>query len=345
MHRIDDPTAVPTLPAPRPAGAPGYFTGGSPGTGGFLATVVRYEFMNALQEELAAIVGAAAMTLDKTNNNQVLAALRAMLRFKLMQDTTFYVSPTGNDNNDGLTVSTPLLTGQAAWNKALTIDLNNHNLTLKFADGTYTNPLYCTGAPLGANPNGVTILGNVAQPSQVVFAPASGVSCITASLGGSIFVEGVSLTAHGVPTSYQNMGAGLIAGNGGYITFTNVIFGQCDWAHIVGMGSGALVSSNGNPYTIAGGGGSHILTSLGGDCSVANSAVAITGTPAFTQNFATADSHGMMLVYGCAFSGAATGSRFAVSTGGLIHTNGGGVNFLPGSVAGTVNAPTYGVYI
>jgi hypothetical protein len=344
MHRIDDPTAVPTLPAPRPAGTPGYFTGGSPGTGGFLATVVRYEFMNALQEELAAIVAAASITLDKTNNNQVLAALRAMLRFKLAQDTTFYVSPTGNDSNDGLTAATPLRTGQAAWNKALTIDLNNHNLTLKFANGTYTDPLYCTGAPLGANPNGVTILGNVAQPNQVIFAPASGVSCITANNGGVAFVEGVSLTAHGVPASYQNMGGGLVVGSAGYIAFSNVIFQQCDWSHIVALGSG-IVSSNGNPYSIAGGGGCHMLATLGGEVTNANSAVAITGTPAFATSFANADAHGMVITYGAAYSGAATGVRFVVGNGGLIHTNGGGPNFLPGNAAGITSAATYGVYI
>jgi hypothetical protein len=77
MHRIDDPTAVPTLPAPRPQGTPGYFTGGSPGSSGFAATVVRYEFMNALQEEVSAVIEATGIALDKTNNSQLLAAIRA----------------------------------------------------------------------------------------------------------------------------------------------------------------------------------------------------------------------------------------------------------------------------
>jgi hypothetical protein len=344
MHRIDDPTAVPTLPAPRPAGTPGFFTGGSPGTGGFLATVVRYEFMNALQEELVAVIQAAGLTLDKTNDNQLLAALRQMLRFKLTQDTTYYISPTGNDSNDGMTPGTPLKTGQAAWNKALQVDLNNHNLTLQFANGTYNDPLICQGSPLGTSITGVTISGNLSQPNLVVFAPPTGHSAVTADLGGVINVQGVSLAAQGVPASYQNMGAGLISGSGGYIFFGNVIFQHCDWAHIVTTGAG-VVTSNGNPYTIAAGGGSHILAGLGGDISIANSAISLTGTPAFTTSFASASSHGMLVAYGCAFSGAATGQRFYVDTGGLIHTNGGGLNYFPGSTAGVVNAPTYGVYM
>jgi hypothetical protein len=78
MHRIDDPTAVATLPAPRPVGTPGYFTGGSPGSGGFAATIVRYEFMNALQEEISHVIEGAGLTLDKTNNTQLSQALLAL---------------------------------------------------------------------------------------------------------------------------------------------------------------------------------------------------------------------------------------------------------------------------
>lgn len=79
MHRIDDPSAVPTLPAPRPQGTPGYFSGGSPGSGGFAATVVRHEWMNAVQEELVAVIAAAGIPLDKTSNTQLLAALRSLM--------------------------------------------------------------------------------------------------------------------------------------------------------------------------------------------------------------------------------------------------------------------------
>ena len=78
MHRIDDPTAVPTLPAPRPAGTPGYFTGGSPGSGGFAATIVRYEFMNALRRRYRMSSSKRDWHLNKTNNGQLLQALQSM---------------------------------------------------------------------------------------------------------------------------------------------------------------------------------------------------------------------------------------------------------------------------
>jgi hypothetical protein len=285
MHRIDDPTAVPTLPAPRPPGPPGYFTGGSPGTGGFLATRVRYEFMNAIQEELAAIVEDAGLILDKTNNNQVLQALRQMLRFKLMQDEYFYINPNGDDNNDGLTPSTPLKTGQAAWNKGMLVDLNGHNLILQFASGTYLDPLVLAGQPLGIGAqSGIVIQGNVVDPTQVIFAPTGNQSCVSATEGAAALVQGVTLLAHGVPDSYQNMGAGLIATTGGFLSLKSIIFEQCDWCHMMGIGGG-VIETGGNPYQIAGGGEAHIIAAIGGYVANVNSAVSITGTPHFTQGF------------------------------------------------------------
>jgi hypothetical protein len=344
MHRIDDPTATPTLPAPRPQGTPGYFTGGSPGSGGFAATVVRYEFMNALQEEVVAVVLAAGLTLDKTDNGQLLEALRRLVRFKLYQDTTLYISTTGSDQNDGLTPTTALATGQAAWNKAITLDLNGCNLILQFANGTYTNPIACEGQPLGIGAsNGIIISGNVSQPSQVTFSTTN-VSCISAGNGAIVLVQGITLTATGVPGSYQNMGGGLIAGTGGNIIFGNVIFHQCDWAHLVALGNG-VIQSDANPYTIAAGGGRHMLAGLGGYVANVNSAVSLTGNPAFSIGFADAESHGIVASYGAAYSGGATGPRFTVTTGGLIHTMGSGLTFLPGSVAGMIDTATYGVYV
>lgn len=344
MHRIDDPTASPTLPAPRPPGTPGYFTGGSPGSSGFAATVVRYEWTNAVQEELAAIVAIAGLTLDKTNNNQVLQALQQMLRFKLTQDEYLYISPTGNDSSDGLTEGTALATGQAAWNKALTLDLNNHNLILQFAAGTHTTPLSFAGTPLGIGAaSGVILQGDTTTPSNVVIAPPTGFSAVSASEGAAFLIRGVSVQASGVPGSYQNMGGGLVATSGGTIAFSNVNFLHCDWAHIVAGGTGQI-SSNGNPYTIMAGGGNHLLSFLGGYIADVNSAVSLTGTPAFTTAYATASSKGMIASYGNAFAGAATGARYYVGTGGLIMTNGAGPNYFPGNAAGTADGTTFGIY-
>lgn len=74
MHRIDHPTAAATPPAIEPAGDPGYFTEGNP-SGATLATVVTADWANALQEEIANVIEGRGITLDKTQNNQLLEAI------------------------------------------------------------------------------------------------------------------------------------------------------------------------------------------------------------------------------------------------------------------------------
>lgn len=77
MFRIDHASAVPALPAGSPPGTPGYFTQGDPTTGQ-MATVVTQDWANIVQEELVAIVESAGIPLDKSDNTQVLQAIRLL---------------------------------------------------------------------------------------------------------------------------------------------------------------------------------------------------------------------------------------------------------------------------
>jgi len=69
--------------------------------------------------------------------------------------------------------------------------------------------------------------------------------------------------------------------------------------------------------------------------------VTVTGTPTF-NTFATSGNRGEIEAVGTTFSGAATGTRYAVSGNAVISTAGGGANFFPGSGAGS--AATGGQY-
>ena len=55
MQRVSRASAVPSLPSPPAGGTPGFFTGGNPGLGQ-AATVPGYEWFNAVQEELLAVI-------------------------------------------------------------------------------------------------------------------------------------------------------------------------------------------------------------------------------------------------------------------------------------------------
>jgi hypothetical protein len=342
MYRIDNATAGTILPAPTPAGTPGFFTTGN--IGGQLATIVSADFMNGVQEELIAILAAAAIAPDKTVNNQVLTAILALIagntRKKLTAATTIYISPTGNDANDGLTSATALLTGQAAWNLLLGWDLNLHNVTIQFAHGTYSTPLVCSGAPLGLSSNTITFLGDTASPSSVVLAVSSSPATITAIQNSSVVISGMTLTNTFAGTGFCiecGAGAGVVLGPG-------MVFGPATSAHLCATGGGAEINGNGVSYTITGSAANHLNASEGGMVAVTSCAVTLSGSPNFSNCFCVSESGSLVVSNSCTFTGAATGMRYDVSTNSLIDTSGSGASYFPGSVAGTTESATYGVY-
>lgn len=74
MHRIDTSTAQKDKFG---AGKNG-FTGGNPQTGE-LPTALNAEFFDSVQEEIASIIEAAGITLSNASNNQLLAAIKALV--------------------------------------------------------------------------------------------------------------------------------------------------------------------------------------------------------------------------------------------------------------------------
>ncbi len=85
MHRIDTPSRQKDKFG---AGKDG-FTGGDPQTG-TQATQVSADILDALQEEICAVVEGSGLSLDKTNNNQLLTAINI-----LMERTIDAVCPIG----------------------------------------------------------------------------------------------------------------------------------------------------------------------------------------------------------------------------------------------------------
>jgi hypothetical protein len=341
MHRIDDPTAVPTLPAPRPAGTPGYFTGGSPGSGGFLATVVRYEFMNALQEEIAAVVESAGMTLDKTNNAQLLAALRRLYRIPVTADMTIYVNPTtGNDSNDGLSPSTAFLTIQAAINNVYYVyDWHNHGCTIQLADGTYNYSVangYAAnfnGTPFGMEPFQLTLQGNAASPGNVII-NATNANCLQVFGQGTLTVTGVTFTATGTIAGITtNQGLGLVANNGAWVYINNCHFGSCGQTQVSCIDGSVVVVQAGATSNFTGNTQTSLYVAVGGQLWLQGATMNVTGLTV-SDAFIFAQECGTCNGITATFIGSATGSRYNVFANGVIQTGGGGATYFPGSAAG-----------
>ena len=79
MQRIDGSTATPSRPTPAAvSGTPGYFTGGNPSSS-TPATMVTPDWLNAVQEEIAAVIIGAGLTLSKADNAQLFAAIQALI--------------------------------------------------------------------------------------------------------------------------------------------------------------------------------------------------------------------------------------------------------------------------
>ena len=101
MHRISNGTQVTSLPAPAAVtGTPGYATPGVIGT--LAATTIDPDAFNAQQEEIAGVIEAAGITLSKTNNTQLLAALKIVMTGRALDVQVFgtagtftYTPPTG----------------------------------------------------------------------------------------------------------------------------------------------------------------------------------------------------------------------------------------------------------
>ena len=78
MHRIDNSTAVTTMPIRKPQGTEGFFSQGSQ-TAGQLATIVEADILNAMMMEIANVVTRAGITLNKLDDTQLWNAINGLI--------------------------------------------------------------------------------------------------------------------------------------------------------------------------------------------------------------------------------------------------------------------------
>ena len=146
MYRIDSANNVGSLPAKVAAeGSPGYFNN-NPGAGP--GTKVTGDFLNTIQEELVGVIVAAGATPDRTDNAQLLAALRTLFGtptgqgqclFKFVSTTSCKLVPF---QGNGVAVAGAVLQIPAAG-----ISVANTGITL---DGTPASNLAANTTYLGA---------------------------------------------------------------------------------------------------------------------------------------------------------------------------------------------------
>jgi hypothetical protein len=257
-------------------------------------------------------------------------------RIKLLAATTFYVRNDGNDANNGSAnnAANAFLTLQGCYNYlASTLDFGGQNVLIQIGlAGTYTGALNIT-QPWGGGGN-VTLDGG-----GNVIAVASGTAVIVnATLPGSLTVQ----NARFIPTGPANH-----IGHGGYGRLTlgaGVEFGNAQGGdHIEAIGAGAYVYVTGG-YTVSGSHRFNLYAALGGTINMytgvaqtvnvtASYTMGSGGAWAYTETGGRIQAIWNFITYTLG-ANVVTGQKYSSNTNGLILTQGGGVNFFPGTVAG-----------
>lgn len=111
MFRVDTSTATDSLPAPSPAGTPGYFRSGNP-QAGIPATIPGADWFNTMQEELAGLVEHYGLTLDKTDRTQLRQAIEAAIAASTLSYDIASQSQ-AEAGTDNVALMTPLRVAQA----------------------------------------------------------------------------------------------------------------------------------------------------------------------------------------------------------------------------------------
>lgn len=251
------------------------------------------------------------------------------IREVLSAARTYYVRTDGSDSNTGLvnTSGGAFLTSQKAYNViAGNLDLGGQSVTIQIGDGTYATGINASQPWTGGGT--VSILGNLTTPANVVF-NSGDLLAVNCNLPGILTLRGV-----------KGSGQRVINHNGnGQVQYSTIDCGACSGPHILTQAPGAYIQATGS-YTISGSAAAHWRTFFPSVIQAINTlTITLTGTPAFSSAFADAGDQGQIYVGSAqvTMSGAATGTRYQGVKLALIDTNGGGVNYFPGSVAGTVN--------
>lgn len=130
------------------------------------------------------------------------------MRKVLLGPTTFHVSPSGSDVTGNGTAERPLATRSGAYDKLLKgYDLSGHFVTIKIADGLYTDFFNAYGPLLGqlGGHDGVKFVGNVSNPENVVIKPDVG-GCFGCFHNSAYSISGMTLDQSNSPADTLSVG-------------------------------------------------------------------------------------------------------------------------------------------
>lgn len=309
--------------------APSGDAGGAPD-----GSITNAKLANVSSQTIKGRTTAGSGSPEDLSASQVATILAAagLVRELLGANRTYYVRSDGSDSNNGLADNAggAFLTTQKAIDVVMNdVDLNGYDVTIQVRDATRSTSQSVSAPWVGKGT--VTVQGNSGTPANVLF-NGSG-STFTVANGGTLTVKDMELRS--------SSNHCLVANNGGQIKFQNIRFGATANGQHLRCANFGLIEATGN-YSITGSAQRHVVSDGGAGIDVAGRTVTLSGTPAFSQMFASVEQNSWIKIYFMTFSGSATGKRYEANNLGIIHTGSGSGTYLPGNSAGsTANGGVY----
>lgn len=241
--------------------------------------------------------------IDNTGGRELLTANR-----------TYYVSTTGSDSNDGLSVGSPFLTIQKAVDVVAMLDISIYDVTIQLADGTYTlTSDVILKDPIGAG--FVFIDGNSGDNSLVVITGAGTANLFSANISNKYELR--YLTFDDFPQR---------AVLGGNVSGSKVLVRDC---RITNPGTRAFYAANTFGLIVFRGTLDYEYTSgtvetmfhclaQGAAIEAQNLTITITGNPTFTDALASADRFSSINLINASNTGSHGGTRFNAERSSVI---------------------------
>jgi hypothetical protein len=271
----------------------------------------------------------------------------------LTTNLDYYVGgPNASDNNDGtlaaLTAGTthgPFATLQKAMNTIANYNLNGHNINVHVANGTYPGVRIARMSGSGT----VFWIGNPASPGSCIIHGTDMSAFAMQNCGNTHNIQGFAVETAGSYATFLDPMCGFnISGTGTGVALYDIQYNQCSGSHlavtqgaVVGLGKKHMI--NGNPQGANPGmtQGWHIYLGTNSVIQPDGGNLPVLSIPAPAGG---GNGGGFANVYALAFgelfyssiTGAAnySGIKFQVQDNAIINTHGGGINYLPGNIAG-----------
>jgi hypothetical protein len=256
-------------------------------------------------------------------------------RVALARNVDLYVNGgVGNDANDGTAniSGKAVATLQKAMDIAFSYPPSQYAITIHIADGTYA-PF---ATPSYGGPN-IIVDGNSSTPANVLISTSAATHCVAVSGPNT-------LTCKNLTVANSNAGGfcGFVASNGATLSTQNTRSNIISSGSVFeAYGAGANLNVNGNHF-FNGGAPNWFWGMLGGLVSIATGITLNAASGIGTTVTANASMGGKISLGppNASFGGSAltVGSRYSVTSNGVINVNGGGANVFPGTTAGAASS-------